>query len=301
MKSNLVLGLLQAFAENPLPISIPDKYAVIIGSSPSRGARSPILWNRCFELLDIPCMMFPIDVTSSNFSSVMEILQKDSRCIGGAVTMPFKERIVDFLTVDSVNADTAKIGAANIFFRADDGAGLFCGVNTDGEAARLSVQEFAPNGSLKSILQLGCGGVGRSVAISLQDIAPVSVCVRRPESILNWANDNSIDVIKWSVLNNELCASDLIVNTTSVGFDMDPSCPLTGEQLLKLRPQTRVFDVIYKPTLSALLTSAKSRGLSTLNGEKMNMDQAALGFSKCVGDVEFSRVRAAMLSCVFDE
>ena len=39
-------------------------YTLIIGKSPSKGARSPTLWNKVFKK-KIDCEMFPLDVSNS--------------------------------------------------------------------------------------------------------------------------------------------------------------------------------------------------------------------------------------------
>ena len=48
-------------------------YTLIIGKSPSKGARSPTLWNKVFKKKKIDCEMFPLDVSNS------KILKKNFR------------------------------------------------------------------------------------------------------------------------------------------------------------------------------------------------------------------------------
>ena len=42
------------------------KYVLIIGKSPSKGARSPILWNKVFKKKKIDCKMSALDIPSKN-------------------------------------------------------------------------------------------------------------------------------------------------------------------------------------------------------------------------------------------
>ena len=44
-----------------------NHYAVIIGSSPSKGARSPVLWNAVYEALNVETRMVPLDVEEKIF------------------------------------------------------------------------------------------------------------------------------------------------------------------------------------------------------------------------------------------
>ena len=52
--------------ENHIDISHLDQYAAIIGQYPSKGARSPKLWNAVFESEKRNCKMLPLDVKKEN-------------------------------------------------------------------------------------------------------------------------------------------------------------------------------------------------------------------------------------------
>ena len=46
-----------------------DKYkyfSAIIGESPSKGAKSPTLWNAAFKKMNFPALMYPLDVSTKN-------------------------------------------------------------------------------------------------------------------------------------------------------------------------------------------------------------------------------------------
>ena len=55
--------LIENQIENNLNIK---NFALIIGLSPSTGARSPKLWNRAYKSINRSCKMFPADVTKKN-------------------------------------------------------------------------------------------------------------------------------------------------------------------------------------------------------------------------------------------
>ena len=48
------------------------KYTTIIGLSPSKGARSPKLWNRAFKKYGIKNEMVPLDVKNSNLTKLLK-------------------------------------------------------------------------------------------------------------------------------------------------------------------------------------------------------------------------------------
>ena len=93
-------------------------YAAIIGESPSKGAKSPILWNAAFKDLGIDAVMHPFDVTSDNLPGLVDSLRQDKAYIGGAVTMPYKVDLVDLL--DEIEPEAQSIGAINCIYRQDD-------------------------------------------------------------------------------------------------------------------------------------------------------------------------------------
>ena len=51
---------------NQIKIDHLDQYAAIIGESPSKGARSPKLWNAVFKDCDLNCKMVPLDVNNKD-------------------------------------------------------------------------------------------------------------------------------------------------------------------------------------------------------------------------------------------
>ena len=52
----------QNIIDNRIALSNLDKYAAIIGSHPSKGARSPLLWNSAFKEHKLNYSMVPLDV-----------------------------------------------------------------------------------------------------------------------------------------------------------------------------------------------------------------------------------------------
>ena len=48
--------------ENKINLNINEKFALILGSTPSKGARSPKLWNRAYKKLGKKTKMYPADV-----------------------------------------------------------------------------------------------------------------------------------------------------------------------------------------------------------------------------------------------
>ena len=119
-----------------------DNYTVIIGSSPSKGARSPSLWNAAFKGYKVENHMIPLDVSHDRLFKLLNALEKDKNFIGGCVTIPHKETVFKWLK-GNVTSTSKKIGAVNCLFR--DKKGKLKGTNTDGEAALKSFKNKFPN------------------------------------------------------------------------------------------------------------------------------------------------------------
>ena len=83
----------------------------------------------------------------------------------------------------------------------------------------------------------------------------------------------------WKKIDNSLAIADALVNCTSIGFGkQENESPLNDKQLGKLSKTVCVFDIIYQPEESILLNKARKRGIATLNGLKMNLEQAMIAY-----------------------
>ena len=104
-------------------VDIPNKesYSVILGLNPSKGARSPVLWNYAYEHFSINSKMIPIDVNEKNFEKLLAVLQQDQAFSGGAIAAPHKEAAAAYIG-SNVTKEAQSIGAINCLFRNTDGA-----------------------------------------------------------------------------------------------------------------------------------------------------------------------------------
>ena len=199
-------------------------FSAIIGETPSKGAKSPILWNAAFKKMNFPALMYPLDVSTKNLSKLIKTLRLDNRFIGGAVTMPYKINILNLL--DYVDDDAKVIGAVNCIYRDNDN-GLI-GTNTDGAGALWSLKSVY--GDLKGarVLLLGAGGAALAVAtyvskalgkkgkifISNRSKKPL---IKLKEKLSN--NICSLDLVSWPPPIEKAKEFDIIINCSSIGFE----------------------------------------------------------------------------------
>ena len=103
---------LNPIIENKISESNLDFYTVIIGAKPSQGARSPKLWNKVYDYEGMKIKMIPVDVREDMLEQVFNYLKEDKRCLGGAVAVPYKEKIFNLIK-DDVGKEIKAIGAVN--------------------------------------------------------------------------------------------------------------------------------------------------------------------------------------------
>lgn len=268
-----------ALAENKLALRALQKFAAIIGANPSKGARSPRLWNAAFETHCIDARMIPIDVTYENLEALLVALEGEAQYIGGAVAVPYKEKVAMWLR-ERLTPEAAVIGAVNCLYRTP--YGRLNGTNTDGEGALASFQTAQGAIASKSVLILGAGGAGKAVAAYFARGVQSSgrlVIAGRSESSKSFAHRIGVGWVNWADITPVLPGVDVIVNCTSVGAaEQTGQSPLTAQQVALLPSHAVVFDIIYQPRPSALLSLAMARGLSTLDGLAMNLEQAVLAY-----------------------
>ena len=68
---------------------------------------------------------------------------------------------------------------------------------------------------------------------------------------------------------------------------MNKKSPLTDFQVSLLKNCSVIFDIIYQPKITKLMTIAKKYNIFTFNGLKMNLEQAVIAF-KITNKLNFS-------------
>ena len=106
---------LNKIINNTIKKKIYNNYSLIIGLTPSKGARSPKLWNKVYKKNNYNCKMYPADTSQNNLKRLLNYLKVDKDFIGGAVTAPYKTKIIKYL--DKIDANAKKIGSINIILK----------------------------------------------------------------------------------------------------------------------------------------------------------------------------------------
>lgn len=200
---------------------------------------------------------------------------------GGNVTVPNKEAVLPLL--DHVSHTARRMGAVNTIWR--DGGKLH-GDNTDafGFLAHLDDRVAGWDRYVATALILGAGGAARAVVHGLAErgVGRIILVNRSSARAEELAADfgTGVEARRWEEAAALVAASDLIVNTTSLGMQGQPPLDL---DLAGLRPGTIVDDIVYVPLETTLLAQARARGGVPVDGLGMLLHQAIPGFERWFG------------------
>ena len=270
-------------------------YSAIFGFNPSKGARSPIIWNQLYKGLGIEGRMIAVDCeTEEDFKKKFTKLSSDEDFQGGAIAAPYKELACQLTSPsDNVFRD---IGSVNCIYRGINN--YLNSTNTDAVAA---INEISKLINLKldiNVLFMGFGGTGKAVASLLRDKLTVRssikiTCRSKPNHIL--LNKDNVIYIPWEKRSDFIESSDLIVNCTSMGDLNNLNLnPFEASWYKKIKDKTAVYDVIYNPK-ETLFLKGLAKNVNSLNGEGMNKSQALIAFQYCNQEFSMNQINSISL------
>ncbi|MDE3179832.1 MAG: shikimate dehydrogenase [Acidobacteriota bacterium] len=253
----------------------------IVGSRASISL-SPSMQNAAFNAKRINAIYLPCE--TSQLSDFLK-LARQMRFGGFSVTMPYKRAIIKEL--DWIDPLAEQIGACNTVAVQH---GKWMGWNTDAAAVvEVLTKRLRLAGS--RILILGAGGAARSAAYALRgEGAGVFIAARREVVARQLARSVSAQVVPWG--SAEGLDVDAVVNATPIG--MSPNADTVPIDLARLRVRV-VLDMVYYPMETRFLAEARGRGITTISGLEMLVDQGARQFEIWTGQ---SAPRALMEQAV---
>lgn len=187
---------------------------------------------------------------------------------GCAVSMPFKEDVIEF--VDVMHRSASAIESVNTIVNDD---GVLHAYNTDYEAV-ASLLASSGFSSDYSVAVTGSGGMAKAVVAALRDSGYTrgTVVARNIETGPALAQTYGYD---WS---EHAVGADLLVNVTPVGMTGGPdsdASPYSDDQIASARA---VFDVVAVPSETPLITAARAAGKPVVTGAEVIALQAAEQF-----------------------
>lgn len=222
---------------------------------------SPQLHGKIYEMLGLNAVMkaFP----AQDIQEVLQVMRAQPLELL-AVTLPHKQEVMKYL--DDVDEEAKIIGAVNTVVNR---GGKLYGYNTDIAGISEALSPFQLKG--ENCLILGAGGVARPVAHYLKKCGANIFCFNRTrekaDELMKEFGGITVSNIESQPENYKL-----LVNATPVGMYPNISVSPFPEKLLNA--SKIVFDLIYNPHETKLLSDAKKRGALSISGLTMFLEQA---------------------------
>jgi shikimate dehydrogenase len=244
---------------------------------PVAHSRSPMIHNYWCKQLGIAGVYELKDLTPEDFPGFVRGLGTNGY-VGGNVTVPHKEAAFKLASERDAAADA--VGAVNVLWVENSG---LMGGNSDTHGFIANLDERAPGWKVPGCrtVVLGAGGAARSAVYMLkQRGVEVDIVNRTLARAQELAARFGARAHGTEALARLLPGADLLVNCTSLGMAGKGALPI---DLAPLKRSAVVYDVIYVPLETALLTTARARGHRTVDGLGMLLHQAGYGFRKWFG------------------
>jgi shikimate dehydrogenase len=180
-----------------------------------------------------------------------------------AVTLPYKEQVIQYLDVCSSEVQVLK--AANTIIQRE---GKLYGYNTDIEGIAFALRKVTVKN--KKVLVIGAGGAARAIGYFLKKHhAYIFWLNRTKEKAVILANEFGNEVI---VQDDYIKQSfDIVINTTSIG--LYPDVHKSPLPCMTFHDKQVVFDMIYNPMKTAFLKQAEKNRATVISGLDMFIGQ----------------------------
>jgi 3-dehydroquinate dehydratase/shikimate dehydrogenase len=242
-----------------------------VAGNPIAHSLSPLMQNSAFHRERLNSVYLPLKTESV---ADLLTLARQLPLSGISVTMPLKQLVMPHLA--NVDPLSAKLGACNTIRTGADGK--LYGFNTD--VAGI-VRPLEKRLQLKGarVLVLGAGGAARAAVYGLVDKgAQVSVWSRKEAS----AKELAASAGASAITQQQIATSDfeVLINATPCGMHGNSHAMPLEPAEWKAR---LVFDLVYNPLDTPLLQVARKRGLHTIQGVEMFVQQGARQFELWTG------------------
>lgn len=256
------------------------KKVALIGS-PLKRRHSAVMHNAAFRHFDIDATYELREIGMDELDTFFDAARGED-WLGFQVTAPYKQEAM--ARCDEVEPAARRIGAVNSVVRRSDGD--LVGFNTDAPGFARSVEtDLGLSMTSRSVAVAGAGGAARAVVDGALQAGAASVVVgnrtrAKAEALVDEIGDARLEpAALGDEFNTRLGSVDLAVNATTVGM----TSPGTAFDVTAMRDGGAVFDLVYVPADTALVTAANARGLSAVNGAGMLVSQAEIAFERWTG------------------
>jgi shikimate dehydrogenase len=210
-----------------------------------------------------------IDAVYENYEiptidALNEILGSNPNLQGLNVTIPYKEKVMEFL--DHISPEARAIGAVNVIRVLHEGKNITLkGYNSDVIGFTKSIEPMLEAKWHKKALILGTGGASKAIDYGLRNLGLETVFVSRYERP---------GTIQYKSITPEVVKEyNVIVNCTPVGlYPKTEECPDLPYEAMD--SHTILYDLIYNPDETLFMKRGAKYGAQTKNGLEMLLLQA---------------------------
>ena len=273
------------------------QFCAIIGN-PVGHSLSPAIHNAAFDYLGLDFVY--VACPTEDVKSALAGMRALGNFRGLSVTIPHKLEAMKY--VDEVADVDRSIGSINTVIH--EGNKLY-GLGTDGPGALKALRDSGVELDGKNILILGAGGGARAItfnlarntklkSMTLLDISETLLSGLTAD--LKKGTDAKIqsEMMNDNSLGKAMETADVIIHCTNVGMHPKEDNALVPPELF--RSGQAIFDIVYTPLETKLLKNAMSRGVKTVSGVEMFVNQAVLQFKQFTGqDAPYEVMRNVVL------
>ncbi|MGD0464357.1 MAG: shikimate dehydrogenase [Tepidisphaeraceae bacterium] len=269
-----------------------------VAAHPVRHSMSPAIHNAAFTAVGYDGIYLPMLVEPDYqcFKAFMDgfLAFEELDFSGLSVTIPHKENALRYLRERSADVEglAAAIGAVNTIAIGRRGGKAFLqGKNTDYAAILDSITAEMKikrdNLADLRVAILGAGGTARAAVAALAHYGATVILSNRThdraQALADEFNSGRGNISAVPI--DDLLRADfqVFINTTSIGMHPNVGESPIGDRPPPFSPKTLVFDTIYNPIKTRLLTQAEGTGANTISGVEMFVRQAAAQFETWTG------------------
>ncbi len=255
---------------------------------PVKHSLSPDMHNSAFSELGLNSVYVAFDIEPENIGEATNAIRAMG-IKGINITIPHKQTIIPFL--DEVSPDATLTGAVNTVKNEE---GKLSGFNTDVGGFLRAIREdldFSPEDN--TLFLIGAGGAARAVlsAFCMNGGAIVYIADILKDKAIELADQfkgnfeniriETIEMEDKDTVSEKFSEADILVNASPAGMDGVGShdIPLTS-----LKKSAVVYDLVYKPQNTKLLTDVRELGHKASGGLTMLLYQGAESFEIWTGE-----------------
>lgn len=275
------------------------KYKLALIGYPLGHSLSPVLYNAAFKQLGLDGSYELLPTENEDLINRIKYLRAN-KYYGFNVTIPHKVPVSLFLAKYDENINM--VGAVNTVKIEQDLS--LSGYNTDVDGFREPLKKYDLKGKHAAVF--GTGGASRAVCAGLyrQGIKKIDFYTR---NVIN--SKETIDVLRKKFENIEINSIqlslmetlenvDIVVNTTPMGmknFD-ETNSPLADKQIESLPNDAIIYDIVYNPLRTALISKAIKYNKQFICGLDMLVWQACYAVKIWCGQMpDFNTLKIAAL------